>query len=152
MAPLESPLGVENGLIQPTPGAHPPEGLHSQDPGPRRSGGTHEDPKCYPSRPLAHERIPLSHFDPYTLLTPQPQVRDTAPKTQEVIVATRPNLSDVESRELEELLTECGDICAMDSNDCGQTDRVYHPINTGESLSIRQPPRRLPLEKQAEVG
>jgi hypothetical protein len=29
---------------------------------------------------------------------------------------------------------------------------VYHFIDTGETRPIRQPPRRLPLAKQAEVG
>jgi hypothetical protein len=28
MAELESPLGVENGLVEPSPEAHPPEGLY----------------------------------------------------------------------------------------------------------------------------
>jgi hypothetical protein len=41
-ARLESPIGVENCLVEPSPG--PP-------------GCTHEDPECYPSRPETHERI-----------------------------------------------------------------------------------------------
>jgi hypothetical protein len=28
MARLESPLGVENGLVEPSPQAHPPEGIY----------------------------------------------------------------------------------------------------------------------------
>jgi hypothetical protein len=35
MARLENHLGVENGLVGPSPEAHAPEELHSQDPGPR---------------------------------------------------------------------------------------------------------------------
>jgi hypothetical protein len=51
MVQLESPLGVENGLVEPSPEAHPPEGLHSQDLCWRLPGGIHEVPECYPSRP-----------------------------------------------------------------------------------------------------
>jgi hypothetical protein len=48
-----------------------------------------------------------------------------------VIAAARPTLSDAESQELEELLTEYGDIFAMKSDDYERTKRVYHHINTG---------------------
>jgi hypothetical protein len=30
--------------------------------------------------------------------------------------------------------------------------KVYHRIDTGDARPIRQPPRRLPLAKQAEVN
>jgi hypothetical protein len=43
-------------------------------------------------------------------------------------------------------------IFAMKSSDYGQTDRVYHRISAGEVRLIWQPPRRLPIAKQAEVG
>jgi hypothetical protein len=83
------------------------------------------------------KRSPLAHCEPVTLVTPpdveQSQVRDTAPKLQNVIAAARPYLSDAESRDLEEL-TEYGDIFAMKSDDCGRTDRVYQRIGTGEDL------------------
>jgi hypothetical protein len=42
---------------------------------------------------------------------------------QNVIAAARPNLSDAQSQELEEL-TEYGDILAMKSDDYIRTDRV----------------------------
>jgi hypothetical protein len=34
----------------------------------------------------------------------------------------------------------------------GLTDRVYHHVDMGEARPIRQPPRRLHLTKQADVG
>jgi hypothetical protein len=71
--------------------------------------------------------------------------------TMQTVVA-RPNLSDAESRESEELLTEYTDIFAMKSDDCGRTDRIYHRIDTGEARPIRQSPKRLPQAKQADVG
>jgi hypothetical protein len=58
MAGLESPFEVENILVEASPEAHAPEGLHSQDPRPRPQGGTREGPECYPSQPEAHKRIP----------------------------------------------------------------------------------------------
>jgi hypothetical protein len=36
---------------------------------------------------------------------------------QDVIAAVKPNLSDTESRDLEELLTKYGNIFALDSDD-----------------------------------
>jgi hypothetical protein len=53
---------------------------------------------------------------------------------------------------LEDVLAEYGDIFAMDIDDYGRSDRVYHRIDTGEAQPIRQPPRRLPLSKQAYIG
>jgi hypothetical protein len=81
----------------------------------------------------------------------QPQVRDTTLKLQELTAAAKPNLSDNEFRQLEEL-TEDIDTFAMDSDDYGQTDIMYHRIDTGEAQPIRQPPSRLPMAKQADVG
>jgi hypothetical protein len=52
----------------------------------------------------------------------QPWVKDTTPKWQNVIAATKPNLSDTESRELKEFLTEYGDIFRMMSDNYGQTE------------------------------
>jgi hypothetical protein len=49
-------------------------------------------------------------------------------------------------------MIEYGDIFAACSEDYGQIDRVYHRIDTGDARPIRQPPRSLPLEKQAEVS
>lgn len=46
-----------------------------------------------------------------------------------MIAETKPNFSDYEYRELEEL-AEYGDILAMDSDDYRRNDRVYHPIDT----------------------
>jgi hypothetical protein len=53
---------------------------------------------------------------------------------------------------LEDLLTEYEGIFAMDSEDHGQTNKVYHHIDMGDARPIRQPQRRLPLAKQAEVS
>jgi hypothetical protein len=40
----------------------------------------------------------------------------------------------------------------MKSDHYGRTDRVNYHIGTGEARPICQPPRRLPLAKQADVG
>jgi hypothetical protein len=69
-----------------------------------------------------------------------------------VIAVVKPNLSDTESRELEEPLTEYGDIFAIGSDAYRRTDRVYHRIDTGKVRPICHPPRRLSVAKQADVG
>jgi hypothetical protein len=78
----------------------------------------------------------LAHCEPVTVVTPpdveQKQVQDITSKLQDVMAAARPNLSNAESREMEELLTECKDIFSTKSDDCRWTDRLYHHIDTGE--------------------
>jgi hypothetical protein len=69
-----------------------------------------------------------------------------------VIAAARPNPSDADSEDLEEPLTEYGDIFVTKSDDNGRTDRMYHHIGMGETRPLHQPPRRLLLAKQADEG
>jgi hypothetical protein len=67
-----------------------------------------------------------------------------------MIEAARPDLGVEEIRELEGLVAEYEDIFTTNS-DYRRTDRVYHRVDTAEAWLIHQPPRRLPLAKQAEV-
>jgi hypothetical protein len=69
-----------------------------------------------------------------------------------VTEAARPHLSNGKFQELEELLAEYENIFAADSEDHGRTNKLYHRIDTGDARPIRQPSRRLPLPKQAEVS
>jgi hypothetical protein len=69
-----------------------------------------------------------------------------------VISDAKPNLDATETKTLEEFITEFQDVFATNGGDFGRTDRVYHWIDTGNARPIRQPPRRLPLAKQAEVN
>jgi hypothetical protein len=79
-------------------------------------------------------------------------VKDTTPKLQEVIAAVKPNLSDAESWDLEEFLTEYEDIFVMDSVDYGRTDRMYHFMDMVETGPNREPLRSLPLAKETNVN
>jgi hypothetical protein len=54
----------------------------------------------------------------------KPQVQDTTPRIQDIMTAVGRNLSDAESRELEQLLTKYEDIFAMKSDEYERTDRV----------------------------
>jgi hypothetical protein len=98
----------------------------------------------------------LAHYEPVTLVTPpnveRKWVQDTAPKLQDVMVAARSNLSNAESRKMEELLSKYRDIFVTKSDDYGRTDRLYHHMGTGEARLIQQLQRMLLLEKQVEVG
>jgi hypothetical protein len=53
---------------------------------------------------------------------------------------------------LEEFPGEYEDIFAVDSEDHGRANKVYHRIYTEDSPPIRQLPRMLPLAKQTEVS
>jgi hypothetical protein len=81
----------------------------------------------------------------------QRQTQEPSSKLKEVVTAAKPNLINGEFQELEELLTEFEDIFAGDDEDYGRTNKVYHGIDTGYARPIRQPPRKIPLAKQAEV-
>jgi hypothetical protein len=69
-----------------------------------------------------------------------------------VTEAAKPHLSNREFQELGELLAEYENIFAVDSEDRRQTNKVYHHIDMGDVQPVRQPARRLPLAKQAEVS
>jgi hypothetical protein len=79
------------------------------------------------------QKDPLAHSE---LVTPVnapdvEQVRDTTPKLQDVVAAARPNLSDTESRELDELLNELlpSDTRGFASPGIGQD--AHHTAATG---------------------
>jgi hypothetical protein len=69
-----------------------------------------------------------------------------------MIAVAKPNLNDAESKELEQFLAKYGDIFAMQSEDYGQTNRVYHRIAAERALPIHQPPRGPPCNKIGECG
>jgi hypothetical protein len=98
---------------------------------------------------------PLAYCQPVTLVTPpdlgQHHAQDLSSKLEDVIAAAKPHLTNGEFQELNELLTEYEDILARYDEDYGRTNKVYHRIDTGDARPIRQPPRRIPLAKQAEV-
>ena len=54
-------------------------------------------------------------------------------------------LSSDEQRSLSSLLMEFSHLFAVDNLELGRTSLVAHHINTGDSLPIRQPPRRIPF-------
>jgi len=70
---------------------------------------------------------------------------------REVTAGARPNLSIREAQALEELIADYQDVFETKGCDHGRTEKVYHRIDTGDAPPIRQPPRRLPLAKHAEV-
>lgn len=53
---------------------------------------------------------------------------------------------------LNDLVQEFADVFSTSKNDLGQTDIVYHSINTGNAAPIKQPPRRLPIHYRQEVS
>jgi hypothetical protein len=109
MAQLESSLGVENGLIEPFPGAHVPEGLYIA----RTLVQDREVPVRLLNATLHDQKLakgfPIVHCEPVVLVTQHDGValqdQDNSPNLQDMIVAARPNLGDGEIRELEDLIT-----------------------------------------------
>jgi hypothetical protein len=156
MARMENPLAVENGLVESSPQAHPPEEIYiartlvqdRQEVPVRALNATHWDQRLTKGSPLVH-------CEPVTLVTPpdvgQHQAQDLCSKLEDVNAAAKPHLTNGEFQELNELLTEYEDIFARDDENYGRTNKVYHRIDTGDARPIRQPPRRIPLAKQAEV-
>jgi hypothetical protein len=118
---LESPLGVENGLVKPSPQAHLPEGIYIartlvkdyQKVPVRVLNATYCDQK------LTRE-FPLTQCEPVTLVTvpylEQPQAQDSNSKLQDITEVARPHFNG-EFQDLKELLTEYKDIFSVDSKD-----------------------------------
>jgi hypothetical protein len=153
MARLERPLGVENGLVEPSPRARPPEGIYiartlvidCQMVPVRVLNATFRDQKLTRGSPLAQ-------CEPVTLVTTpdldQPQAQEFSSKLQDITEAKKPNLSDGEFQELKKVLAEYDDIFAVGREDHGWTNKVYHRIDTGDARPIRQPPRRCPWQNK----
>ena len=62
------------------------------------------------------------------------------------------DLNDSQSGQLEELLRSYEDIFSSGTHDFSRTNKITHKINTGDTIPIRQPPRRLPGNRREEVG
>ena len=60
-------------------------------------------------------------------------------------------LDSKQQQEVHDLLLEFQDVFAATSDDMGRTGITKHCIDTGDTQPIRQPPRRLPICKQAEA-
>ncbi|KAK3728413.1 hypothetical protein QZH41_020432 [Actinostola sp. cb2023] len=60
-------------------------------------------------------------------------------------------LSNAQREKLSALLIEYADIFACSSGDLGRTNLVEHRINTGDTIPIKQPARRLPMHRRAEA-
>jgi hypothetical protein len=107
MARLENPFGVENGLVEPSPQAHPPEGIYiartlvqdCQEVPVRVLNATHREQKLTRGSPMAH-------CEPIMLVTDhdmeQPQAHDPNSKLHGVMATARPNLNNREFQELED--------------------------------------------------
>jgi hypothetical protein len=149
--------GVENGLIERSPQASQPEGIYiartlvtdCERVQVRVLNATYRDQKLTRGYQIAQ-------CEPVTLVTThdldQPRAQKCSSKLRDIKEAAKQNLSEEEFRELKKLLAECDDIFAVDSEDHGRTNQVYHRIDTGDARPIRQPPRSVPLAKQAEVS
>jgi len=60
-------------------------------------------------------------------------------------------LTQREQEQLFAVLLNNADVFADGPSDLGKTDELYHTINTGNALPIRQPARRLPVAQREEV-
>ena len=58
------------------------------------------------------------------------------------------NLVAIKSENLARLICKYKSVIAKSSDDLGKTNLVQHQINTGNTASIRQPPRRLLFDKK----
>jgi hypothetical protein len=111
MARMENPLGVENGLVEPNPQTHQPEGFYV-------ARTLVQDRKEVPVRILNATRLEqkltrgsiLAHCEPVTLVT-MPDVKQNraqVPRSrlEDIIADAKPHLANEEFHELGELLTE----------------------------------------------
>lgn len=70
---------------------------------------------------------------------------------EQIIDKVHESISVEEKQKLANFLKEYQSSFSCSSSDMGKTDLVKHSINTGNARPIKQPPRRIPLAKMAEV-
>ena len=67
------------------------------------------------------------------------------------LVSAAKNISDSDKRKLRDLLSQFGDVISTGDRDLGKTSMVFHTIDTGDSVPVRQAARRLPYSQRNEV-
>ena len=67
------------------------------------------------------------------------------------LVSSAQDVTQRERQQLADLLAEFESIISVRDDDLGRTDLVYHRIDTGDAVPIRQPVRRLPYFQREEV-
>jgi hypothetical protein len=122
---IKNPLGVENGLVEPSLQAHPPEGIYV-------ARALVQDHQVVPVRVLnathRYQKLtrgsPLAHCEPVTLVTPpgmgQCQTQGPGAKVKEVVTAAKSNLTDGEFQELKKLLAEYEEILPETTRTTGE--------------------------------
>ena len=60
-------------------------------------------------------------------------------------------LTPQESGQLSDLIAEFSDVFALDQCELSSTDVVTHVIDTGDSIPIKQHPRRIPFSLRSRV-
>ena len=79
------------------------------------------------------------------------RLRELPDHVKDLYERSASNLSTAQKEELQLLLLENADLFSKSTDDLGQTGMVQHKIDTGTSMPIRQPPRRLPLAQREEA-
>jgi hypothetical protein len=128
-ARLESPLGVGNGLVKPSPGAHSPEGLYIA----RTLVGDRWDVSVRFLNAARRDQLTkgflLALWKPRWWSHPMWNNHRSGTLSRSYWTwLTKPNLSDSEFGELEELLTKYEVIFARDGDNYRWTNGVYHTI------------------------
>eukprot|EP00731_Ephydatia_muelleri_P013915 Em0007g1225a len=54
------------------------------------------------------------------------------------LVSAAKNISDSDKRKLRDLLSQFGDVISTGDRDLGKTSMVFHTIDTGDSVPVRQ--------------
>eukprot|EP00731_Ephydatia_muelleri_P003687 Em0001g3687a len=67
------------------------------------------------------------------------------------LVSAAKNISDSDKRKLRDLLSHFGDVISTGDRDLGKTSMVFHTIDTGNSVPVRQAARRLPYSQRNEI-
>ena len=100
---------------------------------------------CVPVETVRHLHSPPSSSLPGESRTGLP------PHLESLYARSATHLSSEQGEMLRHFLAEYADLFSNGPGDLGRTDLVKHHIDTGDSQPIRQPPRRLPLEKNKEA-
>lgn len=77
--------------------------------------------------------------------------QNRADEIKRILAVEELEVKEEERMQLSSLIEEYEDIFAVQPSELGQTNVVQHAINTGDSVPLRQPARRIPFASRAKV-
>ncbi len=111
-----------------------------------------KEPRTIAKGALVASCVPVEVVRNLYSSTPGGAEHDLPPHMTDLYKRSSTNLTPEHQRDLRCFLLEYADLFSSNPEDLGKTNVVKHRIVTGNAPPIRQPPRRLPVEKKKDAS